>query len=316
MTQKKYLLVGFFSFLILLSIKVNSQAQGSPWDPETGGTNLKLGTGKKVTYKTLNDLSGALEKTYKAYSKSVSLNTSDLYLNALAKISISRPIIEKKPDGDEAKAAFAACSLVTEAALLQLHARFNDAKIAMLNDTIKSVQRDLNKVHETISYRERSKASRLKADLDAEKEKARKLREEADKKFQELQSSLIQVSNDARGTIISMSDILFEVNKADLTPDLKTSLAKIAGILLVFKSSNIIVEGHTDNQGSAEYNQKLSEKRAENVMNFLIEQGIKATRLTSVGYGFTKPIADNETKEGRQKNRRVDLIIQEKKAFE
>jgi len=316
MTQKKYLLVGFISLLILLGNKGNIYAQESPWDPETEGTQLTLGTGKKITYKTLDDLSGALEKTYKAYSKSVSLNTTDLYLDALAKIRVSRPIIEKKPEGDDAKAAFSACSLVTEAALIQLHARFNEAKIGMLNDTIKSVQRDLNKVHETISYRERSKASRLKADLEAEKEKARKLREEADKKFQELQSSLIQVSNDARGTIISMSDILFEVNKADLTPDLKTSLAKIAGILLVFKASNIIVEGHTDNQGSAEYNQKLSETRAENVMNFLIEQGIKATRLTSVGYGFTKPIADNETKEGRQKNRRVDLIIQEKKVFE
>jgi outer membrane protein OmpA-like peptidoglycan-associated protein len=110
-----------------------------------------------------------------------------------------------------------------------------------------------------------------------------------------------------------MSDILFKVNKADLTPDLKTSLAKIAGILLVFKTSNVIVEGHTDNQGAAEYNQKLSERRAENVMNFLIEQGVGQDRLTAVGYGLTKPIADNSTKEGRQKNRRVDLIVQEKK---
>ncbi len=113
-----------------------------------------------------------------------------------------------------------------------------------------------------------------------------------------------------------MSDILFEVNKANLTADLRTSLAKIAGILLVFKASNIIIEGHTDNQGSADYNQKLSEKRAENVMNFLVEQGVEQTRLSSVGYGLTKPIADNTTKEGRQKNRRVDLIIQEKKIDE
>ena len=127
---------------------------------------------------------------------------------------------------------------------------------------------------------------------------------------------MIQVRNDARGTIISMSDILFEVNKANLTGDLKTSLAKIAGILLVFKESNITVEGHTDNQGSEEYNQTLSEKRAENVKNFLIDQGVDSSRLSSVGYAFSRPIADNTTKEGRQKNRRVDLIIQEKKLFE
>lgn len=281
-----------------------------------GDTELKLTAEKKVTCKTLNDLTSWLDKTYTAYAKHITLNSADLYLDAHARIAVARPIFEKKPESEEARAAFAVCSLFTEAAILQLKARYNDYKISALNDSLKNTLEELTKVHETISYRERSKASRLKADLDAEKEKAKKLREEADKKFSELQSSLIQVSNDARGTIISMSDILFEVNKADLTGDLKTSLAKIAGILLVFKTSNIIVEGHTDNQGSEKYNQTLSEKRAENVMNFLDEQGVGSSRLTSVGYGFSKPIADNETKEGRQKNRRVDLIIQDNKKDE
>ncbi|MBD3320601.1 MAG: OmpA family protein [Chitinivibrionales bacterium] len=154
------------------------------------------------------------------------------------------------------------------------------------------------------------------ADLDAEKAKARKLREEAEKKFSELQSALIQVSKDARGTIISMSDILFKIGKADLTPDLKTNLAKIAGILTVFKNSKVIVEGHTDNQGSEEYNQRLSEDRAENVMNFLIEQGVEPHRLTAIGYAFHRPIASNETAEGRKKNRRVDLVVQEQKKID
>ncbi len=315
MIQKQYLLYTCFSLVALCSNGI-VYAQESPWEPGSEVASTKLDAEENATYKTLDDLSGALENACKACVKSVSPTKLDLYLEALAKIAVSRPMVEKKPESDEARSAFAACSLVTEAALLQMKARFNEAKIDELNNEIKKTQNELNKVHETISFRERSKASRLKADLDAEKEKARKLREEADKKFQELQSSLIQVSNDARGTIISMSDILFEVNKANLTADLKTSLAKIAGILLVFKSSNIIVEGHTDNQGSAEYNQKLSEKRAENVMNFLIDQGVDPSRLTSVGYGFTKPIADNDTKEGRQKNRRVDLIVQEKKLFD
>lgn len=279
-------------------------------------TKLILMTEKKITCKTLNDLTSWLEKVYESYAGKVTINSADLYLDAHAKIAVSRPVFEKEPASEKARVAFAACSLLTEAAVLQLHARYNDFKISALNDSIKNTFEELSKVHETISYRERSKASRLKADLDAEKEKARKLRDEADKKFQELQSSLIQVSNDARGTIISMSDILFEVNKADLTGDLKTSLAKIAGILLVFKTSNIIVEGHTDNQGSENYNQKLSEKRAGNVMNFLVEQGVGSSRLTSVGYGFSKPIADNETKEGMQKNRRVDLIVQDTKTEE
>jgi outer membrane protein OmpA-like peptidoglycan-associated protein len=120
------------------------------------------------------------------------------------------------------------------------------------------------------------------------------------------------VSKDARGTIISMADVLFESGKATLTANLKENLAKIAGILIVYKEPNIIVEGHTDNVGQKDYNQKLSEDRAHAVRNYLVEQGVAETRLTAVGHGLDKPIADNATKEGKAKNRRVDLIIQDK----
>jgi len=148
--------------------------------------------------------------------------------------------------------------------------------------------------------------------LDEERRKAEERQAEARKKLDALQSKLINVHKDARGIILSMSDILFDVNKASLTPDLKTSLAKISGILTVYGESTVIVEGHTDNTGSVELNQKLSEQRAGNVQQFLIEQGIAAERLRSEGFGFSKPIADNSTPEGRQKNRRVDLVIQDK----
>ena len=131
-------------------------------------------------------------------------------------------------------------------------------------------------------------------------------------KLNELQSKLIQVSKDARGIILSMSDILFDVNQATLKADLKTSLAKVAGILSVYQQFNVSIEGNTDNTGSEEFNMKLSQQRADNVMKFLVEQGIDAGRLTAKGLGMTMPIADNSTKEGRQKNRRVDLVIQDK----
>lgn len=148
--------------------------------------------------------------------------------------------------------------------------------------------------------------------LAEERRKAEERQNDARKKLDALQSKLINVHKDARGIILSMSDILFDVNKASLTPDLKTSLAKIAGILTVYSESNVIVEGHTDNTGSEEHNQKLSEQRAGNVKQFLVEQGVNAKRLRSEGFGFSKPIGDNSTPEGRQKNRRVDLVIQDK----
>jgi len=152
----------------------------------------------------------------------------------------------------------------------------------------------------------------LQKALDEERQKAEARQQEAKNKLNELQSKLIQVTQDARGIILSMSDILFDVNKASLKGDLKTSLAKVAGILSVYQELNVSVEGHTDNTGSEEHNLKLSEQRAQNVLDFLVNQGIEASRLTSKGYGMTLPIANNKTKEGRQKNRRVDLVIKDK----
>lgn len=152
----------------------------------------------------------------------------------------------------------------------------------------------------------------LQKALDEERAKAEQRQKDAMNKLNELQSKLIQVSKDARGIILSMSDILFDVNQATLKADLKTSLAKVAGILSVYQQFNVSIEGNTDNTGSEEFNMKLSEQRATNVMNFLVEQGIDAGRLTAKGLGMTMPIADNSTKEGRQKNRRVDLVIQDK----
>ena len=148
--------------------------------------------------------------------------------------------------------------------------------------------------------------------LAEERAKAEARQKEAMNKLNELQSKLIQVSQDARGIILSMSDILFDVDKATLKQDLKTSLAKVAGILTVYQQFNVSIEGNTDNTGSADHNMKLSQQRADNVKNFLVEQGIDAGRLSAKGLGMTMPIADNNTKEGRQKNRRVDLVIQDK----
>lgn len=147
--------------------------------------------------------------------------------------------------------------------------------------------------------------------LAEERAKAEARQNEARNKLNELQSKLIQVTQDARGIILSMSDILFDVDKATLKPDLQTSLAKIAGILSVYQELAVSVEGHTDNTGTAEHNMKLSEQRAQNVLDFLVKQGIEGERLSAKGYGMTMPVADNATKEGRQKNRRVDLVIKD-----
>ena len=238
----------------------------------------------------------------------------DLVPAARARIQEARALLKDDPKSKQAHGWIAACSLMTEAAVVQVNgqqARFE--RVRLQDERIKT-QAELVATQDEIFKLERGYASSLKADLDDQKKKAAAAKDDAEKRFSELNSALIQVSRDARGTIISMSDFLFDMGKATLTQDLKTNLAKIAGILTIYKDANVQVEGHTDNVGGEEYNQKLSEKRAENVMQFLVNPGgIAQTRLTSMGYGFTKPIADNATKEGRQKNRRVDLVIMDKK---
>jgi outer membrane protein OmpA-like peptidoglycan-associated protein len=239
----------------------------------------------------------------------------DLAPVAQVRILELRTQLKEDPKSKLAPGWIQACSLVTEAAVAQIHAKAAGLERARLQGERIATQTELIATQDEIFKLERGYASSLKADLDEQKRKAAAAKDDAEKRFSELNSALIQVSKDARGTIISMSDILFDVGKATLTQDLKTNLAKIAGILTIYKDANVQVEGHTDNVGGEEYNQKLSEKRASNVMEFLTSPGgIAATRLTSMGYGFTKPLADNATKEGRQKNRRVDLVVMDKKA--
>ena len=185
------------------------------------------------------------------------------------------------------------------------HIAENWEKRAATNRTIEAIQ-------EQIGNARSGKVLDLEAEkqaIKAQKDKLEASKQEAMDKLNALQSQMIQVTKDARGIILSMSDILFEIGQASLKTDLKTSLAKIAGILSVYQQFDVSIEGNTDNVGSEEFNLKLSQQRAENVMNFLVEQGIAENRLSAKGLGMSMPIADNATKEGRQKNRRVDLVI-------
>jgi len=113
----------------------------------------------------------------------------------------------------------------------------------------------------------------------------------------------------ARGFVVNLPDILFDLNEATLKPEARVVIAKLSGILLIMPELNLRIEGHTDATGSEEHNQALSERRATSVKDFLTEQGLAAGRIVAVGYGETRPVADNESAEGRKKNRRVEIVI-------
>ncbi len=113
--------------------------------------------------------------------------------------------------------------------------------------------------------------------------------------------------------VIALKNIEFETNKAVIKKNSYPILLKVVSILEEYPSISIDIEGHTDSRGNAQHNLELSKKRANAVMDFLTKNGISANRLKTKGFGITKPIADNKTAEGRQKNRRVEFkIIKEK----
>jgi outer membrane protein OmpA-like peptidoglycan-associated protein len=122
-------------------------------------------------------------------------------------------------------------------------------------------------------------------------------------------NAVLQTQDTARGLIVNMSDVLFDTGKYTLKQPTQVKLAKISGILLAHPGLTLQIEGHTDSVGSDEMNQRLSEQRADAVRDFLASQGVPVSSMTAKGFGKTNPIATNDTAEGRQKNRRVELVV-------
>lgn len=113
----------------------------------------------------------------------------------------------------------------------------------------------------------------------------------------------------AIGKNVALRNLFFETNKSDLNEASITELANVIQLLNDNPTLHIEIEGHTDNTGSKAYNQTLSEARAKSVVDYLVAHGIDAGRLTSKGYGFSKPVASNKTAEGRAENRRTELLV-------
>ena len=111
------------------------------------------------------------------------------------------------------------------------------------------------------------------------------------------------------GQTLVLHGVNFEFDKSRLTVNAKTLLDMVADALLARQDIQVEIAGHTDSKGADAYNQKLSESRADAVKVYLVERGITGTRMTTVGYGETKPVADNATDEGRELNRRVELRV-------
>ncbi|MEJ2245686.1 MAG: OmpA family protein [Acidobacteriota bacterium] len=196
----------------------------------------------------------------------------------------------------------------TKALLEQEKARRKAAEEARLRAAVEAErQRALAVELEARKAAKESERAAREAELQrqmAEEEKAQ-LRAKLLKQF----SMVLETRDTERGLVVNMSDVLFDTGRYTLRQEAREKLARISGILLNYPELRIESEGHTDNVGSLELNQGLSQRRADAVREYLISMGIPASSISSVGKNYSVPVASNDSSEGRQKNRRVELIV-------
>lgn len=175
-----------------------------------------------------------------------------------------------------------------------------------------------------------SEAERVKRETDAQQQAAQaeteqarlaaqqadQLRLKAEREKTELRAQLLSQFNliletrdTSRGLVVNMSDVLFDTGRYSLRPAAREKLAKVGGIIMGHPGLRLDVEGYTDSVGSDEYNQKLSEQRGGSVRDYLTQEGIAGGSIASKGFGKAEPVASNDTAAGRQRNRRVELVI-------
>jgi outer membrane protein OmpA-like peptidoglycan-associated protein len=191
-----------------------------------------------------------------------------------------------------------------------------DAEVARRNAQMQAQQSQLD-AERSQAAQAQADADRARAEADAAEARARaaeatKSATDANAVRERLRSqlnSVLATSESARGLIVNMSDVLFDTGRYTLKTGTQISLAKVSGILQAYPGLKLQVEGYTDSVGSDEYNQKLSENRADAVRDFLVTQGVQPDNITATGYGKAKPVADNATSSGRAQNRRVNLVV-------
>jgi len=122
-------------------------------------------------------------------------------------------------------------------------------------------------------------------------------------------TSEVEARDSERGLVLTLGDVVFEAGKASLQPSATTAIDRLAQLLAVYPERSVRIEGHTDSAGDDAANQTLSERRANAVRDALLARGVEAARVEAVGYGETRPIADNGTPGGRQKNRRIEIVL-------
>jgi outer membrane protein OmpA-like peptidoglycan-associated protein len=157
--------------------------------------------------------------------------------------------------------------------------------------------------------RQTEEARRQQGESERQRQEAIRQKEEMRARLLAQLNQVLQTRDTVRGLIVSMPDVLFDFNKYTLKPEARERLARISGIVLAYPDLRLQIEGYTDAIGSEEYNQALSDKRAESVRDYLVSSGVSMNNVAAMGKGKADPVADNSTAAGRKLNRRVEMIV-------
>ena len=156
------------------------------------------------------------------------------------------------------------------------------------------------------------KVAKIKlAELSKTKEAARLQARDMEVNLLRSELEALQAVDTDRGMVITLGDVLFSTGKADLQPGAMSTIERLALFMAEYPAKTVLIEGYTDDVGSENFNLGLSDRRAASVRNALLAAGVSPLRISTIGYGEARPIASNSTPEGRQLNRRVEIVIQD-----
>jgi outer membrane protein OmpA-like peptidoglycan-associated protein len=255
-------------------------------DARAAYNRAKSGKAAQYTPADLHTAKVALNEAEKAFEDDPeSQNTFALSYVALR----TTQLVEAKANTKAAEASFNR----TEQELVKLR-----------DSEIKLTKGELERMKSEMALRDQELASERTARLAAETRAKDAMKKLAD-------AAALNVKEETRGTVIVLpGSVLFASGKYELTAAAQQKLTLVAGTIAPqAEHHDIVVEGHTDSRGSREYNVELSQNRAQVVMNFMVARGVPAEAISAVGVGPDRPIATNDSRDGRQENRRVEIII-------
>jgi len=188
------------------------------------------------------------------------------------------------------------------------------AYMAHRHAQIASQQGEKSELQTQIESAEERRKALLLAEQTGDASAARSEAEAARREAEALRQSMaeLQAEQTDRGMVLTLGDVLFDLNQADLKSAGEQTVGRLAEFMREYENRRVRVEGYTDSTGADSYNQQLSERRAESVRNALVNRGISSTRVESRGYGEQYPVAGNDSSSGRQQNRRVEIVISDK----